>query len=252
MVKARGLCDVGEFPSQHLWGMREIGQHGFDVEYFPDQTWLGAPERLGYLVQQAQAAVRATRADLIYSACQNNVWLLARMRRLGLLRSPLVSMVHHPLRGWLQNGALVHGHDKLLFLSRLVEHDVRRRFKPAPDATATVGWGPDLRFTDAIPPEGDAVDVLSAGKANRDFATLAEALRGTPWSATVYCAAADAARIKNPPAKMGKRARAVAEQMNTKTFAAELARHFEQVLHSKLQQPRGYHCPDHGGLRDSR
>lgn len=202
MNEALRLCRAGEYPSQHLWGMGEIEQYGFEVEYFPDRTFLGPPQRARFLAQQLQAANRARGVDLIYSACQDNVWLLARLRRLGLLRKPLVTMVHHPLRGVLQNGALVHGSDKLLFLSREVEADVKRRFQPPPDATATLGWGPDLSFAGNTDAAGESVDVLSAGKTNRDFKTLVDALRGTPWSAAIYCARDNVSKVESPPANV--------------------------------------------------
>ncbi|HYP89806.1 MAG TPA: glycosyltransferase [Polyangiaceae bacterium] len=202
MVKCAGLCDDGEYPTQHLWGMRDIGEHGFDVEYFPDRTWLGQPKLLRYGVQQLQVALRASGADLVYSASQHCAWLLARMRTLGLLGKPLVSMVHHPLRGALQNGAFVSGHDKLLFLSSRVEQDVKERFKPRHEATATLRWGPDVRFSSAIEPEGQAVDVLAAGKTNRDFPTFVEACRGEPWSSVIYCARGNVAKVLDPPANV--------------------------------------------------
>lgn len=205
MTKGRRLCEAGEYPAQHLWGMRDIERHGFEVEYFPDETWLGSPRRLNYAVQQIQAALQASKADLVYSASQHNVWLLARLRRLGLLRKPLVTMVHHPLRKLLQNGALVHGNDRLVFLSSHVENDVKERFAPRPGSTARLSWGPDLEFAKSIEPAGDAVDVLAAGKTNRDFVTFVEALRGTPWSAAIYCARANVSKVTDPPANIAIR-----------------------------------------------
>lgn len=44
MGEALRLCRAGEYPAQHLWGMREIERYGFEVDYFPDRTWLGPPE----------------------------------------------------------------------------------------------------------------------------------------------------------------------------------------------------------------
>jgi glycosyltransferase involved in cell wall biosynthesis len=199
MCKARGLCNAGEYPAQHLWGMRHIEQHGFEAQFFPDLTWFGPPRRARYLFQQLQAALQSGQADLVYSASQHNVWLLARLRRLGLLRKPLVTMVHHPLRGLLQNGALVHGSDKLLFLSRHVENDVKRRFAPRPGSTATLDWGPDLEFANSIEPAGESTDVMAAGKTNRDFVTFCEALRGTPWTASIYCARGNVRNVTEPP-----------------------------------------------------
>lgn len=188
MCKARALHASGSYPGQHLWGMDQIHAHGWEPIFFPDETWVGPPQRARFAIQQMQAWTASGGVDLVYSACQFNVWLLARLRRVGLLRRPLVTLVHHPLRGPLQGKGWVAGHDGLLFLDRKLELQVRTRHASAAPYTAAVAWGPDLSFARGAPPLGEPVDVISAGKSDRDYATLIEASRGQPWTVDVYCA----------------------------------------------------------------
>lgn len=190
MQEARRLHEQGLYPSQHLWGTVELSQMDWRVIDFPDRTWLGRPERMRFAIQQVQAAVIAHEraVDVVYSACQFNTWLLARMRRVGLLRSPLVTMVHHPLRGPLQNAAYVSGHDALLFLNRSVQQQTEQHFGSRLQRARTLSWGPDLTFAGDMLAQGPAVDVIAAGKSHRDFPTLIRAAEGAAWTAAVYCA----------------------------------------------------------------
>lgn len=201
MQEARRLHASGLYPSQHLWGTAELPALGWTVVDFPDRTWLGAPAKWRFTVQQVQAAMlaRQREVDVVYSACQFNTWLLARMRRAGLLKVPLVTMVHHPLRGPLQNRAYVQGHDALLFLNRSVEEQSRRRFADRLPLCQSLWWGPDLRFAADIAPEGPPVDVIAAGKSHRDFATLVRAANGAAWTVAVYCAHRNLAGLDNVP-----------------------------------------------------
>lgn len=189
MVQARGLNAQGLYPSQHLWGMKEITQFGVEPVFFPDQTWAGAPSRWKFSVQQLQALLQSHDCDLVYSACQFNTWLLARLRLIGVLRKPLVTLVHHPLQSVLQNGAYVAGHDALVFLNESVRELTAQRFGARLKRSCTLPWGPDQAFFPV--PATDAptrVDVLAAGKTNRDFKTLISAAAGQSWTAEIYCA----------------------------------------------------------------
>jgi len=188
MNQARRLNEQGLYPSQHLWGAKELPQFGIEPVYFPDETWLGHPAKYRFAVQQIQAWVMASKCDAIYSACQPNTWLLARMRSLGLLRKPLVTMVHHPLQSRLQNDAYVAGHDALVFLNESVRQQTLARYGDKVKLSRTLPWGPDLSFYQPTPGVTPTTDVLAAGKTNRDFVTLIEAARGQPWTLTIYCA----------------------------------------------------------------
>jgi hypothetical protein len=188
MGEARRLNAQGVYPSQHLWGAKELPQFGVEPVFFPDQTWMGAPQRWRFSVQQLQAWMMASRCDAIYSACQPNTWLLARLRSLGLLRKPLITMVHHPLQSRLQNDAYVAGHDALLFLNESVRQNTLERYGSKVRFSRTLPWGPDLSFYTPHPGVTPDVDVMAAGKTNRDFVTLIEAARGQAWRLAIYCA----------------------------------------------------------------
>jgi glycosyltransferase involved in cell wall biosynthesis len=200
MGKARELNRQGLYPSQHLWGMAEIEQFGITPVYFPDETWLGEPSRYKFSIQQLQAWLDDQGCDAIYSACQFNTWLLARLRRLGLLRIPLVTLVHHPLASVLQNRAYVAGHDGLVFLNESVRQLTLDRFGASVKRSATLPWGPDLAFFKPGAADAQApCDVLAAGKTNRDFKTLIEAAKGQSWLAKVYCAHRNLAGVGDVP-----------------------------------------------------
>jgi glycosyltransferase involved in cell wall biosynthesis len=190
MAKARDLNLQGLYPSQHLWGMGEIHQFGYEPVYFPDKTWAGEPSRYKFSIQQIQTLVESRGCDVVYSACQFNTWLLARMRRAGLLRKPLVTLVHHPLKSVLQGAGYVSGHDALVFLNESVENQSKQRFGGRLAVCSTLPWGPDLAFcadlVDADRPMD--IDVVAAGKTNRDFATLINASRNRSWQVLIYCA----------------------------------------------------------------
>jgi glycosyltransferase involved in cell wall biosynthesis len=209
MVQARALNEQGLYPSQHLWGMKEITRFGVEPVYFPDNTWAGSPSRWKFSVQQLQAWLNSQDCDLIYSACQFNTWLLARMRLLGLLRKPLVTLVHHPLQSVLQNGAYVAGHDALVFLNESVRTLTAEQHGARLKRSRTLPWGPDLEFFPV--PDSQApsqVDVLAAGKTNRDFKTLIEAAVGQTWTAQVYCADRNLSGVSEQPSNVTVRSNA--------------------------------------------
>lgn len=200
MVQARALNEQGLYPSQHLWGMKEITRWGIEPVYFPDSTWAGPPSRWKFSVQQLQAWLQSHPCDLVYSACQFNTWILARMRWLGLLRKPLVTMVHHPLQSVLQNGSYVAGHDALVFLNESVRELTVQRFGAQLKVSRTLPWGPDMDFFPApLASAPTRVDVLAAGKTNRDFKTLIEAASGQSWSAEIYCANRNLTGVQQRP-----------------------------------------------------
>lgn len=200
MVKARQLNEQGLYPSQHLWGIKELPEYGIEPVVFPDETWLGEPAKYRYGVQQLQAWLTANRCDAIYSACQPNTWLLARLRRLGLLRQPLISLVHHPMRSRLENETYVAGHDALAFLNESVRQQTIQRYGSKVPRTHTLPWGPDLGFFTPPNDTSHTVDVIAAGKTNRDFVTLIEAARDQTWTLDIYCATSNIpAGLSIPP-----------------------------------------------------
>jgi glycosyltransferase involved in cell wall biosynthesis len=199
MCKARELNLRGLYPSQHLWGMYEIEKFGIEPIYFPDKTWIGSPAKLKFSVQQLQAWLISGKYDVIYSACQFNTWLLARLRVIGALNIPLVTIVHHPLLSPLQKNGYVRGHDALLFLSDRVRKQTIEEFGSMIKLSATLPWGPDTSFFKGNHVADTSIDVFSAGKTNRDFNTLIQAAKSQDWRVRIYCADRNIANSESIP-----------------------------------------------------
>jgi hypothetical protein len=168
-------------PGQHLWGADALRAAGWDVEL----GFLGARRRAlghlswrlggraGDLEEEALALVR--RADVVVAGEAGLVRGLAALPR--RLRPPLVGVVHAPAP-WVRR----------LDVALCLSGWVRDRVGDARNARV-VPWGPDL----AHPGYAGAVDegwVMSAGKTDRDVATLLAALDGTGLRARVHAPAA--------------------------------------------------------------
>jgi glycosyltransferase involved in cell wall biosynthesis len=180
----RGWRD-GAYPGHHLWGAAGLREHGFDVVIPP---WAGIPRIAAFLKprvpvewgdcdQQLRAALRLD-CDVIYSACQYASGLLARLRTRGLLRKPVVALVHHALGTDEPTRAFVAGHTRLPCLSGRVRDQLRGTFAVPEERARLLDWGPELRFYDALPdgpPDAPGALVVSAGKSFRDHDTLATA-----------------------------------------------------------------------------
>ena len=190
MQEARRRCAAGDFPRQHLWGGDTLERRGHTVEYgpFASSERLGAlsrraRSRLGYLDEEAGLLRAARRGDVLYAGGPDITRGLAWLRRTRGLPMPLATVFHGvgPVGDW------VRGLDVAFCLSergrrRLVEEHGRD-----PARTLALPWGPDLDFP-LYRATGDQI-VVSAGRTNRDVATLVEALSGGLAAARVYAPA---------------------------------------------------------------
>ncbi len=189
MQLSRARVQEGRYPAQHLYGADHLERAGWTVEYVPWASphlasWLSARTglRWGELAQERRILARLRHLDVVYAGEPHHVAGLARLRGRGLLRTPLVGVVHQVPRprdrGW------VRGLDLPLCLSRRVAEavdELRRGLPPA----RTIPWGPDLQFP-GYADAGTAEFVVSAGKSNRDLTTLLAALAHVPARARVY------------------------------------------------------------------
>jgi glycosyltransferase involved in cell wall biosynthesis len=178
MDVARRLCAERRYPRQHLYGTHVLEADGIAVDYAPfsyASPLYRASARLGWrlgdLHQEAYVARR--RGAVSYAGEPHHVAGLARLRRLGLWRSPLVAVVHQEAGGPLG--------DVVICLSRRVRD--RLRADGHPDAV-WAPWGPDLDLPAYTPTA--ATHVVSTGKSGRDLPTLLAALGGLGVPAKVY------------------------------------------------------------------
>lgn len=174
MEQALKLVSQGQYPSQHTWGASLFGKLGAKVivpKFRGAGLWASFKTQIEVYLHQRDI-------DVVYSACQSETWLLARLRYYGLFRCPIVAVIHHPIKGRLRGGrSFVKGHDRLLFLSRLSRESIAHDWPDMAEKSVVIEWGVDIAFYDQqniLPhPHGENYFV-SAGKANRDHQTLAD------------------------------------------------------------------------------
>ena len=183
------LASLKRYPAHHTWGVSLLASHGVQCVLSPSH---GAGLK-GSLKNQLALLWRQHRFDVVYSACQSETWLLARLRRLGLFRRPLVAIVHHPITGRVRGGpAFVEGHDRLLFLSQKVRDQTVAEHPAMKDRCETLPWGVDAAFYTQPSTEQHAFGhgyFVSAGKANRDHQALAECAIEGGHPTVIICSA---------------------------------------------------------------
>ena len=200
---------TGDYPGQHLFGITHFPEHGLDVDIIPfgrvgrTRAWIN--HRIGDVVLQWRVLLRCSHYDVIYSASQNDTLALALLRRMRLLRTPIVATMHHPaqgplLRPWLFRLAYG-GHDRLLCMDEDI-YDETLRFGLPQSKVTLVGWCVDLAFYEPEPvPSGPDVPlVLTAGKIKRDYGSLLRGIEGLGCRLEIYCSADSAPPAQSVPA----------------------------------------------------
>ncbi len=195
----------GAYPGQHLFGVTHLDEFQIDVDIVP---W-GRMTRIRSILKSSVGDiglqlrvlswVASGRYAVIYSAAHVDSVLLAILRRLGLLRVPLVGTLHHPLKGPFANrrlfGLLYGGHDLLLCMSDEIYRQVVDQLGTEPSRARLVGWAVDLDIyapgTAQRRPGGGSV-VVSAGKTKRDYQTLVDAFAELDCRLAIYCSEASA------------------------------------------------------------
>lgn len=193
----------GDKPDHHLYGINHFHQQGFEVELVPFETKSSLAKMLsrladktskilplGDLNQQWSALQVLDRADLIYAPCQTQTHLLSYLRAIGLLRTPIVCLAHHPLnRGRLASLRLpstqlmVKGIDAFPSLSRQVAQEINIVSSLA--KSHSLQWGPDARYYPQASDVGH--EIVAAGRTGRDFVTFGLAASQAHVPAHIIC-----------------------------------------------------------------
>lgn len=191
LAKMWRLADSGSIPRQHVWGLDALAQAGFEIDIAPfheprerhaldiASRWTG--HALGQLDQELHALSR--RADLFYCADTRTMRGLALLRGARLLKQPLVTVLHHPIRASRLNAGVLRGTDSALCLSEAVRDSASQL---GAGRASFVPWGPDLGSPLYAQPTDEMNGVVSAGKSNRDLRTLVLALERAAQPALVY------------------------------------------------------------------
>lgn len=192
------LCQAGEYPAHHLWGLTELGQYGIQADILPYQRFkFGKQTRYGDMEQQLRALLRSPRYDVIYSACASTTGFLARLRTSGLFRKPLVALLYSTQI----DQRFIDGHDKLICLSSRIQQQLedgsRTRGK-----LETLHWGQDLDFCGPVAglEQRENAYILASGKTHRDYATFLKGCAPLDFPVLISCDASSAPAGAQVPA----------------------------------------------------
>ena len=189
MAAARAGWKIGGYPGHHLLGTNALGD---DVEVLDLPYADVAPgglawwirQRFGNLRQQWRMLCSRTRdtRDVWYSGEYRTLSSLLLLRRLRLVRTPIIVVAHDGPAGRIDAAAL-RGADMILCNNTEAAHVLKELGIPE-GRLQVVSWGPDLDFPGYRSSGSDYV--LSVGKSARDLPTLLAALERTGLPARVY------------------------------------------------------------------
>ena len=173
-------CREGRMPMHHLWGLEALEEAGIDVAVLgsPQYLWLDlvtsiTRHRFGDLNREMTlaSASRQSRADVVVCAETSFAKGLGLLRRLRILRTPLVGVLHPyaPQQRWVRY--CLGGFDHMICLTRQTERDARPWFPN--DRLSRAGMGPDIGWPGYQ--SRDLGRVVSTGRTHRDLRLLADA-----------------------------------------------------------------------------
>ncbi len=188
MKEARRLIQSDLYPSQHLWGLWNLSENwqtsvtDVCINHLGEKhknlrLLVGQIERLvGDPLQAAWALFGVNKGSLVYAANPKTGTVVGLLKRLRLIRSPYVVLVHsYPISRWAK-WCLLSADALLVFSDRIkqrMESDGVRA-----NAITVVGWGPDLSWAHYnVAQPGERADFIAAGKTNRDYTSLRELAR---------------------------------------------------------------------------
>lgn len=209
MNEVKHMYNAGALPSHHLYGTWELEKtHGIEV-IVPKHIRFSILNRVGswfdipFLDQEVRTLAMMRKYDIIYAPyAASNTKLLVLLKCLGLLKKPIVILVHlelfgKPSENWLMRFVakkLILSYDFIIFLSSQmkvalktsyainVEHE-RQRF-------ALSTWGADstfyARYRSKHPP-AERKFIVTAGNTARDFDLVVRIAKRINFEFKIYC-----------------------------------------------------------------
>lgn len=190
----------GLTPSQQLWGKVELDREKeFELIILPHQKfkfldYVGNKLHIEHFDQQIRALLIKNEIDVIYApfAAATTKFLLI-LKYFGIIKIPIVAMIHYPLLGSNSSNKfiksfgkkLMKGFDRMLFISENIKTDNINSFSLTPEEYEKrfvhLNWGAETAFYDKNLPSVNVEKsdyFISSGQTDRDFDTLIEAFRG--------------------------------------------------------------------------
>lgn len=181
-------CQAGDNPSQHLHAIPDLRRHHCELSF------LGPEHSVFGLNLAAWRALAGNKADIVVAHGLREVRILALLRKLRLLKKPLVAFVHSFSPSRL-NAFIAAGADRLLALNTTAAANLKRCGVPS-ERIADFPFGADAAFY--RPTERTTLHMLSVGVSGRDFDTLLEAARHVDAKLVVVGSLSEEQKAKAP------------------------------------------------------
>ncbi len=187
-IHAKWKAEGEQARAEHLWGATTLHQYGIEVDILPYQGFkflklISKINLFGDLDQQFRVLRAASQYDAIYSAHHLTTPLLALLRKLRILKTPVVVIAYQSfppsLLSRLFTALCVDGNDRIICLNQQLKEDLAQDFGISAQKLSVAEWGVDLPFYEAISlPESSPEPplILSTGKTYRDYATLLKSI----------------------------------------------------------------------------
>lgn len=211
----------GLTPSQQLWGKVELDRLGnFEVIMLPHQKYpflnkIGNLINITHLDQQVRVLFQLDEIDIIYAPfAAANTKLLLVLKLMGVIKVPIVAVIHYPLLGSNSTSNLVRsigrkfvkGFDRLVFISHKIKEDNVKTFSLPSDTNGErfvhMDWGSEASFykdINILPNTGEEDYAISVGQTDRDFDTLIEAFKNINFKLRIYSKPGYVPKVINIP-----------------------------------------------------
>jgi glycosyltransferase involved in cell wall biosynthesis len=198
-IYAKWKAEGEQARAEHLWGATTLHKYGIEVDILSYRESallkaIGKINILGDLDQQLRVLRVASQYDAIYSAHHLTTPLLALLRKLRFLKTPVIAIAYQSLApsfiGRLFTALCVDGNDCIICLDPQLQNDLIHQFKISPAKLSVAEWGPDLPFyeTVSLPQNISAPPlILSTGKTYRDYKTLLKAVESLHCQLKISC-----------------------------------------------------------------
>lgn len=185
--------------AHQLWGVTQMEEYGIQpsllkyirftlLKELSDKT-----KFLGDIDQEMRVLLEKQNYDLIFSGHYITTSLLALLRKLKILRKPLIAVAFQaPRKSFFSNiyvKLFVSGNDKLICLSEGIKDHFEKDFNISPEKLEFIEWGYDTNFHKPkslnLPNVCSNGYILSTGKSFRDYQTLIEAFSGINYTLNI-------------------------------------------------------------------
>ena len=200
----KGLC-----PGHHLYGALELRKdHNMEVVILPHEKYpflnkIGNWFDIGLIEQQLRAIYALRKCDILYAPyAAANTKLIVLGKLLGLIKKPVIILVHQPLFGvpsskkWKRKlvKKLIMQYDTLIFLSEQMRTELIRDYEIDPEHARkhffTSHWGVDINFFQKYNGQNHFEEkrfVVSSGNTARDFDIIVKAFERIKFPLKIYC-----------------------------------------------------------------